>query len=57
MNNLELFWYEWLRILWAHTSRFYELLKIVDNMNDYSSWAQAFRCYEQLRAMDHMNDS
>ena len=50
-------WYERLRIPWVQSSRCYELLRVVDNMNDSTSWAQASRCYEQIKAMEYMNDS
>ena len=41
---------------WAYESKYYEQLKVVDDMN-IRSWAQGSRCYKQLRTMVDMNDS
>ena len=57
MNNSKLWWYEQLGILWSQSSRFYELIRVGKNINDFVSWAQAFRCYELLNVMDDMNNS
>ena len=35
-------WYEWLGILWAQASRFYEQLMAMDDMNDSMSWSQGY---------------
>ena len=47
-----------LQILWkAWSSKFYEKLKAMDDMNDSESWAQGFHYIEQLWPVDDMNDS
>ena len=43
-------------MLWDQAFRYYEHLRVVDDMNDYILWAQGSRYYEQLKAMDDMND-
>ena len=53
-------WYEQLKIQWAQAARYYELLNVMDDMNDmndFASWTQASRCYEQLKVVDDMDDS
>ena len=42
--------------LWVESSRCYEMLKTMNDMNDSGSWAQDFRCYKQLTTIDEMND-
>ena len=49
-------WNEWVTISCAQASRFYEQLRVVDDMNDSRSWAQGSRCYEKLRVMVDMNN-
>ena len=48
--------YEWLGVPWVQDIRYYEPLRVVDDMNDCTSWHQASRCYEWLRAMDDINN-
>ena len=42
--------------MWTEGSRFYEQLRVVDDINDSRLWAQASKCSEQLKAVDDMND-
>ena len=42
---------------WAQGSRWYEQLKVVDDMSYSGLWAQGDGCYQQLSIMDEMNDS
>ena len=37
------------------SSKFYEQLKVVVDMNDSKSWAQGYRCCKQLNAKVDMN--
>ena len=37
-------------------SRYYEQLRVVDDMNDSESWEKGSGYYEQLNAMVDMND-
>ena len=31
---------------WAHGSKCYEQLRVMDDMNDYGLWVKGSRCYE-----------
>ena len=44
-------------ILWAQTSKCYEWLKALENMNDSWSWSLGSKHYEHLKVMDDRNDS
>ena len=41
---------------WTQSSRWYEQLRVVDNINDSGLCAQGYKSYEQLKAMNDMND-
>ena len=43
------------RLLRAQASRYYEQLRLVDDMKYSMSRAQGSRCYEQLRVVDDIS--
>ena len=44
------------RLLRAQASRYYEQLRLVDDMKYSMSRAQGSRCYKQLRVMNDINN-